>query len=342
MIPRQQLTPEVERCLRLLGDLPTVRPGASGLDVLRQRYRVRMTGATLPKRELAQVRDDSVAGRAGPIAIRQYVPVDVPDGRYPAILFFHGGGWVSGDLDSHDDICRHMAHVSGVQVIAVNYRLAPENPFPASVEDAIDTYSMLLAHSARWNIDTGKIALMGDGTGGTLASVVAIHARDMCQPIPVCQLLFYPATDLSPKRSPASTDDRAFADERVPAEEIDVPCSRNVIRWLHGLYLGNWADPRDWRVSPLHTRSFAGLSPCFIAVGDRDPLYREALDFGNKLYKAGVTVRLRDLPGQINGFLMLGGLLGEAAMSMKAAAGFLQECLAEKARAPSRGLYLTV
>ncbi|MFM6832482.1 MAG: alpha/beta hydrolase, partial [Novosphingobium sp.] len=178
MITRQQLDPDVERYLRLTGDFPAVQPDASGIDALRQRYRMRLAGAALPEVELAQVRDDSVAGRAGPIAIRQYVPIGASKGRHPAILFFHGGGWVSGDLDSHDDICRHMAHLTGVQVIAVNYRMAPEHAFPASVEDAIDTYSMLLAHAARWNIDTAKIALMGDDTGGTLASVVAIHARD--------------------------------------------------------------------------------------------------------------------------------------------------------------------
>lgn len=330
MITQTTLDPDVEQHIRVLGAVAPVKPDLSAIDVLRSRYRLRMASTILPRVDLAQVRDDSVAGRAGPIAIRQYVPVEVPKGRYPAILFFHGGGWVSGDLDSHDDICRHMAQASGVQVIAVNYRKAPENRFPASVEDAIDAYSMLLAHAARWNIDTAKIALMGDETGGTLASIVAIHARDMCQPIPVCQLLFYPATDLS------------ITSTSAPTEEIGMPYSREVMGWLHELYLGKNADRRDWRVSPSNARSFAGLSPCFIAVGNLDPLHGEAVAFGNRLYKAGVTVRLRELPGQINGFLSLGGLIGEASRSMKAAAAFLHECLALQARIRPGALRITV
>lgn len=298
---------------------------ASGISALRLRYRAPKDAAKLTPIEMDDIRTDSIAGRSGPIGLRRYLPANRRTGPQPAILFFHGGGWVAGDLDSHDDICRHMAQLSGLQLLSADYRIAPEHPFPAAVEDAIDSYAMLLARAADWDIDPRLVTVMGDGTGGTLASVVSIHARDMCHPIPAAQILFYPVTDLAEETSSF----RAAATDGVPQFAA-------MLRWLHRVYAPDRADAVHWRASPLRTPSLANMPPTFIAVGDRDPLLDEAVAFGERLGKAGAAVDLRILPGQIHGYLSIGGTIGEAARSLDAAVSFLKRALAKPKSAAGR------
>lgn len=310
------LDPDVARYIQRVANRPQLSFDASGISALRRRYRIPQDADKLPLIELNEVRTDHIAGRSGPIPLRRYMPAKFGSDPGAAILFFHGGGWVAGDLDSHDDICRHMAQLSGLQVVSVDYRIAPEHRFPAAVEDAIDSYAMLLARAPEWNIDPRRIAVMGDGTGGTLAGVVSIHAREMCHPIPVAQILFYPATDLAAETLSFRT---------TPTD--GVPYFANALRWLHRVYLPDGADRADWRASPLRAQSLTSMPPTFIAVGDRDPLHDEALAFAERLYKAGTTVDLRVLPGQIHGYLSIGGTIGEAARSLDAAASFLKRSL---------------
>ncbi|WP_336951559.1 alpha/beta hydrolase [Sphingobium aromaticivastans] len=306
------LDPDAAQYLLSRGDQPIVPFNAAGIKMLRRRLKTLDNADRLPHVEVGHVVHDSVAGRTRPIPLRRYLSDALPEGPQPVILFFHGGGWVAGDLDSHDAICRQMVKASGTQLIAVDYRLAPEHPFPAAVEDAIDSYAMLLARANEWSIDTDRIAVMGDGTGGTLASVVSIHARDMCQPVPVSQLLFYPVTDMVQESA-------SFTANVGPPG-----CMTAALPWLYGQYLGKHGNAGDWRASPLHVHSMAGMPPTFIAVGDRDPLYDEAVAFADRLYKAGVATQLRALPGQIHDYLSIGGVIGEAKRSLDAAAGFLR------------------
>lgn len=265
----------------------------------------------LPDIAIGTVIDDSVAGREGAIPVRRYLPPAFGKTAQPVILFFHGGGWVIGDLDSHDSICRHIVRATGMQVIAIDYRLAPEHPFPAAVEDAIDAHAMLLEHAAAWSIDPRCIALMGDGVGGTLASIVSLHARDMCRPMPFAQVMVYPAADLA-----YETD--SF--RRV----ADVPMTGRTMRWFRDLYLTDPAAAADWRVSPHYAKSLAGLPPSQITIAGLDPFHDEGAAFAERLRTFGVPVELRDLPDQIHGYLMAGRMISEAETSIAAAAEFLK------------------
>jgi len=319
---------DARRYLVERADFTPVKLDKAGLKVLRAKRRA--SADALPRVEVGTVEQDSVAGRYGSIALRRYIPAMSTEGPQPVVMLFHGGGWVAGDLDSHDAICRHMVVLTGLQVIAVDYRLAPEHPFPAAFEDAIDAHRMVLDRAERWNIDPARIAVMGDGTGGALAAVVAIHAREMCHPIPFAQLLFYPVTDMA-------TESASFT------QVGKVPRTAPALRKLYDAYLPEGIERADWRASPLHVGNVAGLPPTFLAVGDHDPLFDEGVAFANRLYKAGITVRLRALPGQITGFLSHGAIIAEAARSLAAAADFLKiQLLADAAGAAQHDEPLTV
>lgn len=228
---------------------------------------------TSHRRDVHKVIGETVAGRAGPIHVRRYLPSgSAPPGRRQAIFFLHGGAWVAGGLDSHDGICRHLAARSGSQVVAIDYRLAPEHPFPAAVEDAIDCHAMLLLRAAAWGVDPTNIVLAGDGSGGGLAAVVALHAREMCLPMPVAQLLLFPLLDLSSANLTA--DDRTLID------------------WVRDQYLPGGGDLGDWRLSPHQAKSLSGLPPALIAVDNASPNAKIATDFAARLRAVDVPVRL--------------------------------------------------
>jgi acetyl esterase len=300
--------PDAKRYLAERADKGPLRLDRAGLKALRGKRHA--SADALAAVEVGALYEDSVAGRYGAIGLRRYLPKDGQNGPRPVIIFFHGGGWVAGDLDSHDSICRHMVNLTGFQLIAVDYRLAPEHPFPAAFEDAIDAHRMVLDRAERWQVDTARIAVMGDGTGGTLAALVSIHARDMCHPIPFAQILFYPVTDMA-RESPSFT------------AVTDVPIPGVALRQFYAAYMPDDADRTDWRASPLHVENVGGLPPTLIAVGDHDPLFDEGVAYADRLYKAGITVKLRALPGQIHGYLSYGAVIEEAAHSLVAAADFL-------------------
>lgn len=317
MQPPAGLVAEADLYLRRFGDRHWLAAARRSVATARSRYRAQVDQLHWPHVEVGAVLDDSVAGRAGSIPLRRYLPIEQVPGPQPAILFFHGGGWIAGGLDSHDRLCRQIVDRGRVQVIAVDYRLAPENPFPAAVEDAIDGHAMLIERASSWGVDPKRIAVMGDCAGGALASIVAMHAREMCRPVPIAQLLFYPVTDMAAE-SPSF--------ERIR----DVPVSGDAIRWLRRQYLPRSIDATDWRASPLRATSMAGMPPTFITVCGQDPLHDEGEAFADRLYKAGVTVTLRALPGQINGYLPMGGAIDEAQASLDAAIAFLNERLRQR------------
>jgi acetyl esterase len=289
------------------------RPSFESLSVAdaRSQYLKGRDTVNLPSIPVGAVIDESFGGRGGPVAMRRYLPVAMKPCAQPAILFFHGGGWVIGSLETHDSICRHIVIAAGLQVIAVDYRLAPEHRFPAAVEDAIDAHATLIDRATDWGIDQDKIVLMGDSAGGGLAMVVALHARDMCLPLPIAQVLFYPVADL--RGGTASY-------ERVK----EVPITSQTMLWFADHYLDSPGQAADWRASPLLAKSFASLPATFIAICEEDPLHDEGKALAARLYREGIAVTLRDLPGQIHGYLTLGRPLGEALRSIEAAATFLR------------------
>lgn len=249
---------------------------------------------------LTEVRDLSAAGRDGAIPLRLYRDGAAPGPR-ACLVFYHGGGWVIGDLDTHDVVCRQIAQRSGAVVIAVDYRLGPEHKFPAAVDDAIDATAWIAANAASLGIDAGRLAVGGDSAGGNLAAVVAIDARDKGGPAIALQALIYPSTDMR-----ASTEShQAFGENYLLTSAM--------MTYFRGHYLRSDDDKGDWRASPMRAADHRGLPPALVITGGFDPLRDEGEAYARHLAEVGVPVTLRRFPGQIHGFLTMGRVIPEAA-----------------------------
>lgn len=260
--------------------------------------------------EMGAVRDIKI-GEGGAIPARLYRPLgSAPNAALPALIYFHGGGWVIGDLDTHDVVCRQIANGSGAAVVSVDYRLAPEHKFPAAVEDAIAATAWIAAHGTTLGIDTARLAVGGDSAGGNLAAVVALDARDRDGPKLIQQTLIYPATE-STMSHPSH---ERFAEGLL--------LTRPTMKWFLGHYLRGAEDLADWRVSPLRATSLADLPPALVLTAGYDPLCDEGEDYAARLAAAGVPVTRVRVEGMIHGFLTMGKLIPAAneAVAMIAAA----------------------
>ena len=251
--------------------------------------------------ELKSVTALSIPSSAGSIPARVYTPTKLraADGLAPCLVFFHGGGWVIGDLDSHDVVCRKLAHDGELIVISVDYRLAPEHKFPAAVDDAIDATKWIAANAGQLGIDPTRLCVGGDSAGGNLAAVVALSARDGNGPAIAGQVLIYPATNFA----------LMHPSHREP--ETSILLTHSVIRWFRDHYLGS-ADGSDWRASPARASTLAGLPPAYVLTAGADPLRDEGEEYANRLQAAGVAVTYRHFPGQFHGFFTMGKLLQQA------------------------------
>jgi acetyl esterase len=237
----------------------------------------------------------------GAIPLRLYRPAGVADATpLPAYVYFHGGGWVIGDLETHDVLCRQLTAASGASVIAVDYRLAPEHKFPAAADDAWAATRWIVAHASELGLDATRLAVGGDSAGGNLAAVVALLARDAGGPAIRLQVLIYPVTDVL--RETRSYED--FAEGYM--------LTRDSMRWFIAHYLKTREDARDWRVSPLRAPSLAGLPPALIVTAGNDPLRDEGEMYAGRLRDAGVLVDYVCYGGMLHGFAGMGKLLDAA------------------------------
>ncbi|MEO8204032.1 MAG: alpha/beta hydrolase [Betaproteobacteria bacterium] len=259
-------------------------------------------GATAPTPpEMAAVTLMLVPGPAGPIPVRAYRPAGCAKGEIlPALVFYHGGGWVIGDLDTHDVACRQLAEGARCLVYSVEYRLAPEARFPAAFDDCVAATCHLTQNAAKLGIDPRRIAVGGDSAGGNLAAAVCIEARDARRPLPCLQLLIYPATD---QRSGHESHKRNAEGYLL---------TRKVMDYFRGHYLPDESDWLDWRASPLLAGSLAGLPPAYVLTAGYDPLVDEGRAYADRLATEGVPTQYRDYPGMIHGFLLMGGVLDTA------------------------------
>jgi acetyl esterase len=238
---------------------------------------------------VGSVSECTIAGPGGPLRLRLYRGQDASATNAPALLYLHGGGWVIGNLDSHDEICRWFANSAPCVVAAPDYRLAPEHKFPAAVEDCQAALAFLRDTGGVLGIDAGRIAVAGDSAGGNLAAVLALLARSDKNSL-TAQLLFYPNTDA------AQTADsyRGFG------------LTASTMAWFRDHYVRDAADIEDWRVSPLRAESLAGAAPAFIAIAGHDILADEGEAYARRLEVDGVPVVLKHWPGQIHGFVSMG------------------------------------
>jgi acetyl esterase len=257
---------------------------------------------------VAELRDLAIPGPGGPIPARLYRAAAT--GTLPVLVFFHGGGWVVGDIESHDTVCRHLANRAGCTVVSVDYRLAPEHKFPAAVEDCFAATAWVAGNAAALRIDPGRLAVGGDSAGGNLAAVISLLARDRSGPRITCQLLIYPATDAAMRHESIAR----FAEGYV--------LTRATMRWFYEQYLRAPEDAADWQASPLAARDLSGLPSAFVLTAGYDPLCDEGDAYAARLAASGVAVTHRRFPGQVHGFAMNGKIIraAETALDETAAA----------------------
>ena len=248
-----------------------------------------------------------------PRPARLYAASTAPD--LPVLLFFHGGGFTIGSLDSHDGLCRYLAEQTGTLVLALDYRLAPEHPFPAAPNDAFAAYRWLIENAAQIGGDASRIAVMGDSAGGTLTIVTCLQARDAGLSQPRLQLPIYPATQQG-----ANTDSR----QRLRTGYL---LDAETIAWFNQQYLPDAAMAEDWRAAPLLRHDLSGLAPVWMAVAGYDPLLDEGLAFAEKLRQAGVTVTVRNDPGMLHGYFNMGGMLSVAKVAIDECCGAIRAAL---------------
>lgn len=261
--------------------------------------------------------EDGIANRGGvPLPVRRYCATEPSWTELrPALLYFHGGGFMIGSVQTHDRLCRRLAALSGCFVLSVDYRRAPTHRFPAAVDDAFDALAWLMREAPSLGIDPGRIAVGGDSAGGTLAAACALHARDRGWPLAL-QILFYPG--LGAEQDTGSH--QAFAKGYLLDAEL--------IQWFFSHYLRKPEDRFDWRFAPLVHPDVAGVAPAWIALAEYDPLVDEGKAYAERLSAAGVAVESRVYPGMIHSFLLFGGLVRMARVAHHEAADALRRYLA--------------
>lgn len=241
------------------------------------------------------------------VALRVYRPAgSANEERLPALVFFHGGGWTIGDLDTHDVLCRLLANGARCAVCSVDYRLAPEAPFPAAVDDCVAATRYVTENAAALGIDARRIAVGGDSAGGNLAAVVCLHARDSGAGSIAFQLLVYPATD---QRCGSASHERNAEGYLL---------TRAAIEYFRGHYVPRPADWADWRASPLLAESHAGLPPALVLTAGFDPLVDEGRAYAERLRACGTAVAYRQYDDMVHGFLLFGGVLDTARAAVQA------------------------
>jgi acetyl esterase len=260
---------------------------------------------------LGRVEDIVIPTPDGGLPVRVYA--SEPGGIRPALVFFHGGGWVFGNLDTHDAVCRALAKESGAVVISVDYRLSPEHKFPAAVDDAQAATIWVAANAERLGIDARRIAVGGDSAGGNMATVVAMRCRDTGGPALAGQVLLYPVTDLS------SFD---TVSHRELAEGYFL--SGAAMEWFSGHYLASADHKRLPEVSPLLAPNVSGLPPALVITAEFDPLRDEGEAYAERLKKAGVPVTVSRYPGMIHGFVSMRGVLSGGRQGITETAQFLR------------------
>jgi acetyl esterase len=279
-------------------------------DALEQR--ARLTGG-LPE-PVSQVLDSSIPGPAGRIPIRMYVPDR--DRLLPALVYFHGGGWARGSLQSHDIVCRALANGGECIVVSVDYRMAPEHRFPAAIDDAVTATRWVAEHAHQFGIDSARLAVGGDSAGGNLAAAVALVLRDHGGPRLVHQLLMYPVTDYNLETASYTDNAEGYI------------LTREAMRFYWRLYLSSESDAADVRASPLRAQDLSGLPPALVITAEYDPLRDEGRAYAEKLQAAGTPAVYREFPGMVHGFVTSAGVLDAGKQAIREASAALREAFA--------------
>lgn len=269
-----------------------------------------------PVPDVADVRNDMAKGPHGDIPVRLYRGMGAGDGPARTSMFFHGGGWVLGDLDTHDILCRHLANAIEGVVVAVDYRLAPEHKFPAAANDSITATGWAAGNARELGIDARRFGVMGDSAGGNLATIVALTSiKEAGLPFIRAQALIYPTTDLR-MNHPSFT--------RVGS---GYTLTANSMLWFRDHYLNEPGEVEDWRASPILSDALAKAPPAYIVTAGLDPLCDEGEAYAQAMRDAGAEVQFRCCTGQMHGFVGATGIIRQADMVIGEIGAFMKEKL---------------
>lgn len=251
--------------------------------------------------QVDRVKEYAAKGPHGDIGVRFYRGAGTADmGPLPCHIYYHGGGWVLGDLDSHDWVCRKIANGAQCAVLSVDYRMAPEHVFPTAYDDSLAAVEWAVANAGMLRIDPKRLSVGGDSAGGNLAAAVAIGLRDTGKISLKSQILVYPAVDLS------------MSGDYYGRFTKDLILTDDTMRWFIDIYIPKAAERKDWRASPLLAKSLKGLPPTLVLLAGHDPLCAEGEAYAARLKSEDVPVTTKTYPGQIHGFLSNGKLLPKA------------------------------
>ncbi len=302
--------PQEQQLLAMMAAGAEGDPGPLDPDGARAAYRA--LASVLPPGPDVGVFDRTIPGPDGDIGVRVYTPDG--EGPFGTLLFLHGGGWTIGDLDTHDHPCRSLCHDAGIVVVSVDYRLAPEHPYPAGLDDAWAVLEWLAVNGAELRADPTRLAVGGDSAGGNLAAVLALRARDRGGPALLFQLLVYPGIDL-----------RLGADERYPSRRDNADgyvLTRAHLEFFIASYLPDPSRGHEWEASPLLAADLTGLPRALVITAEFDPLRDEGAAYAVALADAGTAVTHTLYPGTIHTMFQLAPLLdsGRAALAQSAEA----------------------
>ena len=266
--------------------------------------------------EVAEVRALSADGPHGAIALRLYRPIGAAAAALlPVLVYYHGGGWVIGDLDTHDTLCRQLANGAGCAVVAVDYRMGPEHRFPAAVDDAFAATRWVRAQAAALGLDATRLAVGGDSAGGNLAAVVSLLAREAGD-LPIAfQLLIYPGADMRRGHASHTTNGQGYM------------LTADTISYFHDHYIDDPKHDLDWRASPLLHADHSRLPPALVITAGYDPLRDEGLDYARALTAAGNRAAYVCFERQIHGFITMGRVIDEADTAVSLCAAELRRAL---------------
>ncbi|WP_428677710.1 alpha/beta hydrolase [Reyranella sp.] len=315
------LDPESQRLIDLMA--AANRPAWNTLSpqAARDLYLSLRPGAQGPRPADVKVVDRTIPGPAGELSARLYRPASAAaDALLPALVYAHGGGWVFGNLDSHDVLCAQLALEAGIAVFHVDYRLAPEARFPGAFDDVVAALQWVAANGASVGIDPTRLAIGGDSAGGNLAAAASIWARDHGGPKLLMQLLAYPVTDAVARAESYRHFEDGYGLNAVTME------------WFFDHYTPDKASRGDWRLSPLRAASLAGLPPALVVTAGYDPLRDEGRAYAWRLQQEGTQADLVEFGGMLHGFLSSPMLLHGARRGTTICAAALREALVLRAQ----------
>jgi len=311
------LHPQAQAMVDAMARMPVVPLDQLSVEQAREQFARTRAPFLAPAQEVGALSNLAIPGPAGRLRVRVYSPMGSRRGEpLPAMVYFHGGGWVFGDLDSHDPLCRELCNSARCVVVSVDYRRAPEHRFPAAVDDSIAAARYVAEHAADFGIDASRLAVGGDSAGGNLATVVALTLRDQGGPRLAFQVLIYPVTDFAMDAPSYTSIANGYT------------LTRDRMRYFSEQYLRGPQDVGDWRASPLKAPDLSHLPPALIIAAGHDPLVDEGKAYADRLAAAGVPVTYTCYDGVVHGFASMAGAMDDGHTAISEAAAALRRAFA--------------